>query len=145
MKKESRKVIIAGNWKMNMTPSAAKTAVEETARLTEGKNGCEVVLCVPFVDIANAVEAAKGTQVKIGAQNVHFEKKGAFTGEISADMLNECGVEYVIIGHSGVAVRPVPIAQTGSYAMTTFFICSAGMPARSSFVCMETISSVMPA
>ena len=89
MKKESRKVIIAGNWKMNMTPSAAKTAVEETARLTEGKNGCEVVLCVPFVDIANAVEAAKGTQVKIGAQNVHFEKKGAFTGEISADMLNE--------------------------------------------------------
>ena len=100
MKKESRKVIIAGNWKMNMTPSAAKTAVAETARLTEGKNGCEVVLCVPFVDIANAVEAAKGTQVKIGAQNVHFEKKGAFTGEISADMLNECGVEYVIIGHS---------------------------------------------
>ena len=99
MKKESRKVIIAGNWKMNMTPSAAKTAVAETARLTEGKNGCEVVLCVPFVDIANAVEAAKGTQVKIGAQNVHFEKKGAFTGEISADMLNECGVEYVIIGH----------------------------------------------
>lgn len=64
MKKESRKVIIAGNWKMNMTPSAAKTAVAETARLTEGKNGCEVVLCVPFVDIANAVEAAKGTQVK---------------------------------------------------------------------------------
>lgn len=85
---------------MNMTPSAAKTAVAETARLTDGKNGCEVVLCIPFVDIANAVEAAKGTQVKIGAQNVHFEKKGAFTGEISADMLNECGVEYVIIGHS---------------------------------------------
>ncbi len=100
MKKESRKVIIAGNWKMNMTPSAAKTAVAETARLTEGKNGCEVVLCVPFVDIANAVEAAKGTQVKIGAQNVHFEKKGAFTGEISADMLTELGVEYVVIGHS---------------------------------------------
>ena len=100
MKKESRKVIIAGNWKMNMTPSAAKSAIAETAALVAGKNGCEVVLCVPFVDIAVAVEAAKGTNVKIGAQNVHFEKKGAFTGEISADMLLESGVEYVIVGHS---------------------------------------------
>lgn len=100
MKKESRKVIIAGNWKMNMTPSAAKTAIAETSALVAGKNGCEVVLCVPFVDIAVAVEAAKGTNVKIGAQNVHFEKKGAFTGEISADMLLESGVEYVIVGHS---------------------------------------------
>ena len=100
MKKESRKVIIAGNWKMNMTPSAAKTAVEQTAALVAGKDGCEVVLCVPFVDIAAAVEAAKGTNVKIGAQNVHFEAKGAFTGEIAADMLVECGIEYVIVGHS---------------------------------------------
>ena len=100
MKKDARKVIIAGNWKMNMTPSAASEAVKATAALTAGKNGCEVVLCVPFVDIAAAVEAAKGTNVKIGAQNVHFEKKGAFTGEISADMLLECGIEYVIIGHS---------------------------------------------
>ena len=100
MDKTNRRAVIAGNWKMNMTPSAAKTAVEETARLTEGKNGCEVVLCVPFVDIANAVEAAKGTQVKIGAQNVHFETKGAFTGEISAEMLCAVGTEYVIIGHS---------------------------------------------
>lgn len=100
MKKESRKVIIAGNWKMNMTPSAAQTAVKATAELVSGKNGCEVVLCVPFVDIPAAIDAAKGTNVKIGAQNVHFEKKGAFTGEISADMLLECGVEYVIIGHS---------------------------------------------
>ena len=100
MKKESRKVIIAGNWKMNMTPSAAKTAVEKTAELVAGKDGCEVVLCVPFVDIAAAVEAAKGTNVKIGAQNVHFEAKGAFTGEIAADMLVECGIEYVIVGHS---------------------------------------------
>ncbi|MBQ3707126.1 MAG: triose-phosphate isomerase [Clostridia bacterium] len=100
MKKESRSVIIAGNWKMNMTPSAAKAAVEKTAALTAGKTGCEVVLCVPFVDIAVAVEAAKGTNVKIGAQNVHFEAKGAFTGEISADMLLESGAEYVIVGHS---------------------------------------------
>ena len=100
MKKEVRKVVIAGNWKMNMTPSAAVEAVKETAKLTAGKKGCEVVLCVPFVDIAPAAEATKGTSVKIGAQNVHFEKKGAFTGEISADMLLEAGAEYVIVGHS---------------------------------------------
>ena len=100
MKKESRSVIIAGNWKMNMTPSAAKAAVEKTAALTAGKTGCEVVLCVPFVDIAVAVEAAKGTNVKIGAQNVPFEAKGAFTGEISAEMLLDSGAEYVIVGHS---------------------------------------------
>ena len=100
MKKESRKVIIAGNWKMNKTPSETKIAVENTAKLTEGKTGCEVVLCVPFVDIAAATEAAKGTNVKIGAQNVHFKASGAYTGEISAAMLCECGVEYVIVGHS---------------------------------------------
>ncbi|MBR3416645.1 MAG: triose-phosphate isomerase [Clostridia bacterium] len=100
MKKEVRKAVIAGNWKMNMTPSQAKEAVAATAKLVEGKSGCDVVLCVPFVDIAAAIEAAKGTNVKIGAQNVHFEKKGAFTGEVSADMLLETGAEYVIVGHS---------------------------------------------
>ena len=100
MKKSHRSVVIAGNWKMNMTPSAAKVAVAETAALCAGKDGCKVVLCVPFVDLPVAIEAAKGTNVHIGAQNVHFEKKGAFTGEISADMLLELGCEYVIIGHS---------------------------------------------
>ena len=100
MNKATRKAIIAGNWKMNMTPSEAAAAVKKTAELVKGKDGCEVVLCVPFVDIAAAIEAAKGTNVKIGAQNVHFEAKGAFTGEISAAMLVECGVEYVVIGHS---------------------------------------------
>ena len=100
MNKATRKAIIAGNWKMNMTPSQAVEAVKKTAELVEGKNGCDVILCVPFVDIAPAVEAAKGTNVKIGAQNVHFEAKGAFTGEISASMLLEVGAEYVIIGHS---------------------------------------------
>ncbi|MGN1346735.1 MAG: triose-phosphate isomerase [Eubacteriales bacterium] len=100
MKKESRKVIIAGNWKMNMTPRAAAEAAAKTAELTAGKTGCEVVLCVPFVDIAPAIEATRGTNVKIGAQNVHFKEKGAYTGEIAADMLVESGVEYVIVGHS---------------------------------------------
>ncbi len=100
MKKESRRVVIAGNWKMNMTPSAAKALITELAPKVAGKDGCDIVLCVPFVDIFAAKEAANGTNIKIGAQNVHFEKSGAFTGEISADMLLECGVEYVIIGHS---------------------------------------------
>jgi triosephosphate isomerase len=100
MDKKLRKVIIAGNWKMNMTPCEAEEAVKKTAALTEGKDGCEVVLCVPFIDIPAAVNAAKGTNVKIGAQNVHFEEKGAFTGEVSAKMLVESGIEYVIVGHS---------------------------------------------
>ena len=100
MNQAIRKAVIAGNWKMNMTPSKAKEAVEKTAALVKGKDGCDIVLCVPFVDIAAAVEAAKGTNIKIGAQNVHFAESGAYTGEISASMLLETGVEYVIIGHS---------------------------------------------
>ena len=100
MKKEVRCAVIAGNWKMNKTPSEAREAVSKTAELTKGMTGCKVVLCVPFVDIPVAVEAAKGTDVAIGAQNVHFKESGAYTGEVSAKMLTECGVEYVIIGHS---------------------------------------------
>ena len=95
-----RRKVIAGNWKMNMTPSQAKALIEEAKPLLAGKDNCDIVYCVPFVDIATAVEATKGTNIKIGAENVHFAKSGAYTGEISADMLKECGVEYVIIGHS---------------------------------------------
>ena len=95
-----RKTVIAGNWKMNMTPSAARTFIKELAPMVAGKDKCDIVLCVPFVDIAAAVEAAKGTNIKIGAENVHFKAAGAYTGEISADMLVETGVEYVVIGHS---------------------------------------------
>ena len=100
MNKATRRTVIAGNWKMNMTPSATTAFIKELAPMAAGKNECDIVLCVPFVDIAPAVEAAKGTNIKIGAQNVHFAKSGAYTGEISADMLNECGAEYVVIGHS---------------------------------------------
>ena len=95
-----RRKVIAGNWKMNMTPSQAKALVEETKPLVAGKDNCDVIFCVPFVDIYAAQEAAKGSNIKIGAENVHFAAKGAYTGEISAEMLVECGVEYVIIGHS---------------------------------------------
>ncbi|MBQ5800499.1 MAG: triose-phosphate isomerase [Clostridia bacterium] len=95
-----RKTVIAGNWKMNMTPTQTKSFIEELAPMVKGKDKCDIVLCVPFVDIATAVEAAKGTNIKIGTQNVHFKASGAYTGEISADMLKETGVEYVIVGHS---------------------------------------------
>ena len=99
MNKTKRAAVIAGNWKMNKTPNETFDFINEVKPLVAGA-GCKVVFCVPFVDIAPAVEAAKGSNVEIGAQNCHFEKSGAFTGEISAVMLKELGVKYVIIGHS---------------------------------------------
>ena len=99
MDKAKRKAVIAGNWKMNKTASEAKALIDELIPAVAGA-GCEVVICTPFTDIAAAVEACRGTNIHVGAQNVHFEKSGAFTGEISADMLAEAGVEYVITGHS---------------------------------------------
>ena len=95
-----RRTVIAGNWKMNMTPSETAKFIKELAPMVAGLDGCDVVLCVPAIDIPAAVEAAKGTNVKIGAENVHFKESGAYTGEISAKMLVESGVEYVVIGHS---------------------------------------------
>ncbi len=95
-----RRYVIAGNWKMNKTPAEAKALLAEIVKANAGKTACDIVLCVPAIDIPAAIEATKGTNVKIGAQNVHFKDNGAYTGEISAAMLKECGVEYVIIGHS---------------------------------------------
>ena len=99
MNKAKRAAVIAGNWKMNKTPSETTALINEMKPLVSGAD-CDVVLCVPFVDLPAALEAAKGSNIKIGAQNCHFEKSGAFTGEISAVFLKEMGVEYVIIGHS---------------------------------------------
>ena len=99
MNKAKRAAVIAGNWKMNKTPSEAKALIEEMKPLVKDA-GCDVVLCVPFIDVPAAVEAAKGSNIKIGAENVHFKASGAYTGEVSADMLTEAGVEYVVIGHS---------------------------------------------
>ncbi len=93
------KYIIAGNWKMNKLPSETYDYVKEVVEATKDST-CEVVCCTPFVCLAPAIEAAKGTHVKIGAENLHFEDKGAYTGEVSADMLVDMGVDYVIIGHS---------------------------------------------
>lgn len=94
-----RKPIIAGNWKMNKTAAEGAALVEELKPLVKDAN-CDVVVCVPFTDIPAVSAAAKGSNIHVGAQNVHFAEKGAYTGEISADMLKEFGVEYVIIGHS---------------------------------------------
>ncbi|MCH5171193.1 MAG: triosephosphate isomerase [Oscillospiraceae bacterium] len=99
MKKSVRKAVIAGNWKMNKTPSETKALINEMKPLVADAD-CDVVLCVPFIDIPAAVEAAAGSNIKIGAENIHFKASGAYTGEVSADMLKEAGVEYVVIGHS---------------------------------------------
>lgn len=94
-----KRPIIAGNWKMNNTNEGTKALIKELAPLVADAK-CEVVVCVPFTDIDTARKALRGTNIKLGAQNVHWAPKGAFTGEISADMLKELKVEYVIIGHS---------------------------------------------
>ncbi len=94
-----RKPIIAGNWKMNKTPAEAKALVTELKPLVKDASAT-VVVCVPAVDIWAVKEAIKGSSIHLGAQNVHFKEAGAYTGELSAAMLKEAGVEYVIIGHS---------------------------------------------
>lgn len=94
-----RKKVIAGNWKMNMLPNEAITMITELAPLVK-ESEAEVVLCVPYTDLFYALLTAQGTNIKIGAQNMHYEEKGAYTGEISGKMLKSVGVEYVIIGHS---------------------------------------------
>lgn len=95
----SRKPFIAGNWKMNMTAESGKKLIKELIPLVKDAN-CDVALCVPAILIPEMTKAAAGSNIKIGAENVHWAANGAFTGEISADMLKEYGVEYAIIGHS---------------------------------------------
>ena len=94
-----RKPIIAGNWKMNNTAKEGVALVEALKPLVKDA-GCDVVVCVPAIDIPAVSEAVKGSNIALGAQNVHFAEKGAYTGETSASMLAEYGVKYVIIGHS---------------------------------------------
>ena len=94
-----RKPIIAGNWKMNMTPAEAKELIAALIPLVADA-ACDVVICPPFVDLPVAVELTKGTNLFVGAQNIHWAEKGAYTGEISAAMLKCIGVAYAIVGHS---------------------------------------------
>ena len=95
----ARKKIIAGNWKMNKTPSQAAELINELIPLVK-ESDADVVICTPAVDLSIATELTKGTNIAVGAENMHWEESGAYTGEISADMLLDLGVKYVIIGHS---------------------------------------------
>ncbi len=99
MNKALRTPVIAGNWKMNNTPEQTKALIEQMKPLVAGAD-CKVVLCVPYIDLYAAMEAAKGSNIEIGAENRHWAESGAFTGEVSAQMLKAAGVPYVIIGHS---------------------------------------------
>ena len=99
MDKSLRKAVIAGNWKMNKTPAEATALINEIKPLVADAD-CDVVACVPYIDLFAAMEAAKGSNIKIGAENCHWAESGAFTGEVSAPMLKAIGVEYVVIGHS---------------------------------------------
>ena len=95
----ARRMVIAGNWKMNMTPNSAVALIKELIPLVQNDD-VDVALCVPDLDILPCIEAVQGTNIGIGSQNMYFEEKGAFTGEIAPDMLTDVGVEYVILGHS---------------------------------------------
>ena len=95
----SRRKLAAGNWKMNKTPSETRAFIEQMKPLVADTES-EVLFCVPAIDIVPAVEAAKGSNIEIGAENMYFEDKGAFTGEISAKMIVDAGATHVIIGHS---------------------------------------------
>ena len=99
MKKLDRRAVIAGNWKMNNDRVQTRELINELKPLVEGAD-CDVVICVPFTNLETALNETAGTNIKVGAQNCHFETSGAYTGEISAGMLKELGVEYVILGHS---------------------------------------------
>ena len=100
MNRKYRKTIIAGNWKMNKTPGETKVFAERLKSALPRVKRCSIVLCVPFVDIPAAVKILKDSRVAVGAQNLHWQTSGAFTGEVSAAMLAELDVKYVIIGHS---------------------------------------------
>ena len=95
----ARKPFIAGNWKMNMTVAEGTKLISELKPMIKEAK-CDIALCVPAILIPAMVKAAKGSKIKIGAQNVHWAPAGAYTGEISADMLKDYGVKYVVIGHS---------------------------------------------
>ena len=100
MNRRYRKTIIAGNWKMNKTASETKQFAEELKTILPKAKWCDVLVCVPAVNIPAAMRAFKDMRVSVGAENVFYEKSGAYTGEVSAEMLKDLGVKYVIIGHS---------------------------------------------
>ncbi len=142
----ARRKIIAGNWKMNKTPSEAVALIEELKPLV-ATDDADVVFCVPAIDIIPAVEAAKGSNIQIGAENMYFEEKGAYTGEIAPGMLTDAGVKYVIIGHSE---RREYFAETDetvnkkilkafSYGLTPIICCGESLTQRKQGIYIEWI------
>ncbi len=100
MNRRYRKTLIAGNWKMNKTPSETKAFAEEMKAILPKTKWCDVAVCVPSVDLTAAVRGFKDSRIAVGAENLYFEDKGAYTGEVSAAMITDVGAKYVIIGHS---------------------------------------------
>ena len=133
----ARKKIIAGNWKMNMTPSEAVELVN-TLKPLVANDDVDVVFCVPAIDIIPVVEAAKGSNIQIGAENMYFEEKGAFTGEISPAMLTDAGVKYVVLGHSE---RREYFAETSAFehGITPIMCCGETLEQREQGVTMDFI------
>ena len=142
----ARKKIIAGNWKMNMTPSQEVELVNTLKPLVQTEDA-DVVFCVPAIDIIPAMEAAKGSNINIGAENMYFEDKGAFTGEISPAMLVDAGVKYVVLGHSE---RREYFAETNEtvnkkmlkafeYGITPIMCCGESLTQREQGVTMDFI------
>lgn len=141
-----RKKIIAGNWKMNMTPSEAVSLVETLKPLVVNDE-VDVVFCVPAIDIIPAMEAAKGTNIQIGAENMYYKDKGAFTGEIAPGMLADAGVKYVIIGHSERreyfaetdATVNAKVLKAFEYGITPIICCGESLTQREQGVTMDWI------
>ncbi|HAJ73842.1 MAG TPA: triose-phosphate isomerase [Lachnospiraceae bacterium] len=143
----ARKKIIAGNWKMNMTPSEA-VALCETLKPLVNNDEVDVVYCVPAIDIVPVVEAVKGTNVAVGAENFYIEDKGAYTGEISAPMLLDAGVKYVIIGHSerreyfkeDDAFLNAKVKKAFEAGLTPILCCGESLEQRESGVTLDWIN-----
>ena len=142
----ARRKIVAGNWKMNMTPSEAVKLVGELKDLVKSDD-VDVVYCVPAIDIVPVVEAVKGTNVEVGAENMYIEEKGAFTGEIAPAMLVDAGVKYVIIGHSerrdyfkeDDAFLNKKVAKAFEHGLTPILCCGESLEQRETGVTMDWI------
>ena len=144
--KMARRKIVAGNWKMNMTPSEAVKLVAELKDLVKSDD-VDVVYCVPAIDIVPVVEAVKGTNVEVGAENMYIEEKGAYTGEIAPAMLVDAGVKYVIIGHSerrdyfkeDDAFLNKKVAKAFEHGLTPILCCGESLEQRETGVTMDWI------
>ena len=141
-----RRTVAAGNWKMNMTPTQAVDLINRLAPLCKSDD-VDVIFCVPSIDIPAAMEAAKGTNICIGAENVYFEEKGAYTGEISPAMLEDAGVKYVIVGHSerrdyfGETSEDVnkKVLKLFEHGMTPIMCCGESLTQRQQGITMDWI------